>query len=204
MQKKSLITAVCAMTVAIIASEVGAAQVTFHGFGYKKKVNFVHNGSMMGVRAGQFLIDIDGVDAVAYCVDLDHRLKSVWEADIAPVGIINGGLAAAYLYDHFADTVSSNVEAAALQVSLWEVVDDYGSGLDLWSGAFQMIGPGDVATQAETYLSAIPGDLSGYVTPSYILDSGDCPRSQDLIVPEPATLALIGLGCIPVVRRKRR
>ncbi len=204
MQKISLIASVCALTIAIIAGQVDAAQITFNGFGYERMVSFEHNGSTMEVRAGEFLIDVDGTDEIAYCVDLDHRLKPEWEADFASVGMINGGLAVAYLYDHFADTISSNVEAAGLQVAICKVVDDYGSGLDLWSGAFRMTGPGGVADMAENYLSTLPDDLSGYVTSSYILDSGDSPRSQNLIVPEPATLALIGLGCIPVVWRKRR
>lgn len=203
--KKSLMAGVCCVVTVLLASQVNAGVVTFNGLGYHEQVRFEHDGSMMNVNAGEFRIDVDGTDYTAYCVDLDHWLKDQWQADSVSVETVNGGLAAAYLYDSFADSVSSNVEAAGLQVAIWEIVDDYGDALDLSGGDFRLVSTGGVAAVAEAYLAGLPVDLRDYRTSSFILASSRCPRpSQNLIVPEPATLGFVGLALVPVLLNRRR
>ena len=188
---------------AVWAGQVQAYEITFNGFSFKSDVQINHNGTSLSVQAGAFLVDVDGNDYTAFCVDLDHWMKNEWSADFAPVASVNGGLAAAYLYDHFASTLSSNDAAAGLQVAIWEVVDDYGSSLDLTAGNFRLTTKNGVRNAAQGFLASLPADLSGYNTGAFILSSGSCPRSQNLIVPEPATMALLGLTLLPMAARSK-
>ncbi len=191
-----------AVAVFCLGSQLQATEIEFLGMGLNKEVHYRHDGNHRA-RAGELLIEFDDEEYTAYCVDLDHRLEDKWDADFEPVSFINGGIQIAYLYDMFASMVSSNVEAAGLQVAMWELVEDFGGALDLAHGDFKLRNHHDVRAAAQGYLDALPGDLSGYSTSSFILASGGCPRSQHLIVPEPTTLAMLGLG-LPLLWVRRR
>jgi hypothetical protein len=205
MTKSYPVVAVACLAVFVLAAQAGASDITFNGLAYNKAVQINHESSTLNVLAGAFLIDIDngGVNQVAYCVDLDHWLYSPWTATFGPVTSVNNGLAAAYLYDHFAGTVKSDVAAAGLQVAIWEVVEDCGKGLNLSSGDFQLSGADDVRGAAQNFLAALPADVSGYTTGSFVLHSGVSPQSQNLIVPEPGTTALL-VGSVLVLFCRRR
>ena len=101
----------------------------------------------------------------------------------------------------------SPAEAAGLQVAIWELLVDFGSVIDLTSGDFEIRSPGAVETAAQGYLSALPADLSGYTTTSFIVasDNGRTARSsQHMIVPEPMTAGLMGITLpLFLLRRKR-
>lgn len=184
------------------ASTANATLIDYNGMGFKSSINYKLDGDPKSVKAGQLLIDFDGKDEIAYCVDLRHTIKSEWQATFVNVDFINGGKAAAFLFDTFAAAVDSNLKAAALQVAIWEVVEDY-SSINLGSGNFKLTTTGSIATLAQSYLSVIPANLSNYNTDAYIIKSGSNPRSQHLIVPEPGTLIAILAG-LPLVFRRRR
>ena len=201
---KMRVLALVGVVVAVTVVQLEASEITFNGFSYKQAVSIQHNGTNLSVYAGAFLIDVDDQPFTAFCVDLDHWMKNEWQGQFAPVTTINNGLAAAYLYDHFMASVSSNDQAAGLQLAIWEVVDDYGSSISLDAGNFRFASTNGARTAAETYLAALPASLSGYTTNSVILTSGDSPRSQNLIVPEPATMVLMGLSILPLIMRRTR
>jgi hypothetical protein len=190
------------LVVVVTAVSASAASVEYVGLGRFSSVDIYHNGNTATVKAGELNVKVDTIPLVAFCVDLDHSVKPAWSANEVPVTAILGGKAAAYLYDTFRPLVSDNTTAAALQVAIWEVIDDPTGPYDLGAGNFRLFGAASIATQANTYLAAIPGDLSGYVTPSYILDSVSYPYSQDLIVPEPGTLMALMLG-LPLFLARR-
>lgn len=173
------------------AAGTQAAQVDFLGMGFRKTVEMTHEGDYIRASAGEILINLDDSNLTAYCVDLEHSIVSSWTALASPVNDINGGKAAAYLYDTFHLGIANDVQAAALQVAIWEVIEDFGGPLDLNAGNFNLLTNGDVQTMAQSYLTALPIDLSAYETDSYIVKSDDLPRSQHLIVPEPATVAFL-------------
>lgn len=189
MNKTKILGALMIMLASATAARASVA--TFTSLGHEESVTFKHNGSTMTVPAGEILINFNSQDLTAYCVDLDHTLKGMWNADIAPVTDVNGGKAAAFLYDTFHGSVVNDVQAAALQVAIWEVVDDFGGMLNLNHGDFRLLTTGDILTTAQSYLGALPVDVSGYMTSSYLVKSDDAPRSQNLIVPEPAVVALM-------------
>lgn len=195
------------LSLAVIACGFGASAaeatlIDYNGMGFKSSINYKLDGNSKTANAGQLLIDFDGRDEIAYCVDLRHGIKSEWHATFKDVSYINGGKAAAFLFDTFAAAVDSNLKAAALQVAIWEVVEDY-SSINLGSGSFKLLTTGSIATLAQSYLSVIPANLSNYDTDAYIIKSGSYPRSQHLIVPEPGTLIAILAG-LPLVFRRRR
>ncbi|HVP13088.1 MAG TPA: PEP-CTERM sorting domain-containing protein [Phycisphaerae bacterium] len=203
MFKSKNITLAVGMTVVALTSQAWANPVTYLGTGLTTDVTITHNGSNMYVRAGEIFIDYSAIKLTAYCVDLDHWVKNAWDATPASVSTINGGLEAAWLYDHFAKSVTTGAEGAALQIAIWEVVDDFGGTPNLSTGNFSFSGAKSVLTSAQSYLNAMPSDLSGYTTPSFIVKSGDVVRSQNLIVPEPAALALLASG-LPILLAGRR
>ena len=186
-----------------LSSQVMADPISFNGTGLASAVTVRHDGSNMSVLAGEILVTFNSVPLTAYCVDLDHWIKNSWDATVAPVTYVDGGLAAAYLYDHFAGTVTTNTQAAGLQIAIWEVVDDFGAARDLAAGSFRYNGGGVIGTAAQNFLNALPADVSGYATTAYVLKSGNCPRSQNLIVPEPAALTLL-ITALPMVLLGRR
>lgn len=199
--KKFTLVAVALIGFAASSAQAGIVQYT--GLGFNSQVQIIHNGNTMDVKAGQINITIDGSPFSSFCVDLDHSIKSDWIASNQPVASITGGVAAAYLYDTFKNTVNTNVKGAALQIAIWEVVDDFDASLGLGAGDFKFTAAGDIMNQANAYLAALPADLSGYTTTSYVLKSGWDPRSQNLIVPEPGTIIALLLGLPLFVARRR-
>jgi hypothetical protein len=187
------------------AGEARAASVTFLGLGDYSTVEIIHDGDKSTVKAGELLVKVDGTNMTGFCVDLDNSVKSSWTASISSGSWLNGAKQVAYLFDTFAGSVTTGVQAAALQVAIWEVLEDHGDGYDLSKGDFKLSGSSSVATAAMSYLSALPGNLSNYNTTSYVLKSGSSPRSQHMIVPEPATLITsMLLAPIMFLRRRRR
>jgi hypothetical protein len=198
------VTVTVGMIVVALASQAWANPISFVGTGLTTDVTVNHNGSDKYVRAGEIFIDYNAIKLTAYCVDLDHWIQNSWDATEAPVTSVNGGLAAAWLYDNFAGSVTTGAQAAGLQIAIWEVVDDFGGSVDLNAGNFRFTATKSVASEAQNYLAALPSTLTGYTTPSFILQSGSDPRSQNLIVPEPASLVLLASALPMLIAGRRR
>lgn len=192
------------------SSGSSAAIITFEGYVLSRDVNYQHNAVFeTNQSAGQMSITLDGAPFIAYCVDLDNDAPSQWQATLQPVSVINGGKAIAYLFDHFAAGVTTDNQAAALQVAIWEVVDDSPGVLNLTADHFRFTAASqgqfaNVMAQAVIYLAAIPADLTNYFPQSFIIHSSVANQAQHLIVPEPASLSILAVGAMFVLRRSRR
>jgi hypothetical protein len=176
-----------------------------------------------------------------YCVDIAHNVTAEQTVEIlstdalSPPGepedqlaafAVDAGKKAAWLYNTYAPTIhesGTNVEAAALQVAIWEAL--YDEAPDLGAGDFQLVvnagvygglGAAEaIRDQAWTYLAGEEGlfDSGSYHTSEAVWLNAPIPNGQDQIVsrqpvsvPEPSTtlllalvlaLAPIGRGIIP-------
>jgi hypothetical protein len=197
--------AIAVAVVAVLPFGIGDASATmleveYTGPGVHEVVKVSYLGHEMNLRTGINDLLVDDVPFESFCVDLDHPVsKSPWTATVEPVSTINGGEQAAWLWKNHAPGLDSEGAAAALQLALWEVVSDWGGGLDLTDGNFRVLGSRGVVSEASLYLSSIP-DLIGYVTGVSVLHSED---SQDFLVPEPAAILmfLLTAGALSLRRR---
>jgi len=143
-----------------------------------------------GAQAGEFKIELNGVETWAFCVDLENTIAYENQANgSTPVGVY---AQAAYLADQFRLQADTKAESAALQTAIWEAV--YGIDFTYKSG---LSDPSYLATYSAALGNYDPNwNASGYL---YLIlsDAAGNPK-QGLItsVPEPFTLLLIGIGLV--------
>lgn len=210
--KRVCFSAVAAL--ALFASQARAVTVNFLGHtANSRQVNFSHFGDVRNNEyAGEMNITVDGQPFIAYCVDLDNDAPNSWQASIMPVNVINGGKAIGWLYDNFASTVTTPNQGAALQLAIWEVLDDSPGVLDVNLNNFKFLGstPGgqfnNIRNLAINYLSALPAPavLAAYVPQSVIVFSTQVNTAQHMIIPEPSSLSALALGALILIRRRSR
>jgi hypothetical protein len=213
-----------------------ANSLTYDGMGNRSVVTIALNGIQEGpYYAGEinWLWDTtpEGfADAIyTYCVDpFNSAISPQWvEEKTTDVMIVDGvldpaaGGRAAWLFNSYAPTIrdgGGDVEAAALQVAIWEAVND--SDNNLAAGGFALVvnssvGGGEalaaqIRDQAQVYLGQLfyaPGEF--HTSTAVWLDA--TPTGQDQItqlvaprpVAEPGTLLLFGLG-VPCAFLRRR
>lgn len=144
----------------------------------------------------------------AFCIDLGQNISfgttytfSTGPVEGAPVpggpmGVAKANLLRELWGRHFT-SISTNVEGSAFQIAVWEIVFD--SGLDFSSGVVQVNGNSNVLLTAQGYLASLDGNTNAFA-PVYALVSDS---TQDMLVPAPGALALVGLGGLIAARRRR-
>lgn len=144
----------------------------------------------------------------AFCIDLGQTIGfggtytyttgAIDDAPIpgAPMGAAKGDLLRELWGRHFLG-INSNVRASAFQIVVWEIVFD--TGLDFTSGAVRVTGDAGVLSTAQGYLSSLNGNVWAFA-PVYALNSQS---TQDMLVPTPGAIALLGLGGLAATRRRR-
>lgn len=115
-------------------------------------------------------------------------------------------LALEKLWGSYFGSVNSNTTSAAFQLAQWEITFDDDLTLAYSPTAMMWVNAGDASAasaQAQTWLDAI---RNGSATTRQGLLLLRREGKQDLVtpVPEPASMAALGLGAIALIRRRKR
>jgi hypothetical protein len=175
--------------------------------------------------AGQFLWTTDdaslGSPIVTYCVDILHEVESQQEVlidstDDMPTLAQDGGGKAAWLLNTFAPVVTTGLQAAALQVAIWEAI--YDNDHDVTSGVFSIVTNDTaytgayeaqlIAAQATNYLDQLFDGANGeYHTATTTWLNAITPvgvGQSQITTPEPTSLMLAGIGMTLAALLRRR
>jgi hypothetical protein len=217
----------------LLPATARASELTWTGMGLDDIVTIdatIGSTTISGsYYAGQILWDWNapipaGFDPsiISYCVDITSDLTSPQTVTISNTDdpnfaapALDGGGKAAWLVNAFASSVGTGLEAAALQVAIWEAL--YDNDHNLSTGSFKLITDTTAYTgaehaqliydQANSYLNQLfsaPG--GGYYTSVALwLDAAGVNGGQDQIAtPEPSSMLLLGVGTLFGIGRRRR
>jgi hypothetical protein len=219
------------MTAVALPSKASAAELNLTGMGLRDIVTI--NSTLPGFEngsfyAGQFLWDWSaptpsGFDTsiVTYCVDILHEVQDPQQVvidttDNMPTLAQDGGGKAAWLLNTFSPVVTTGIQAAALQVAIWESI--YDNDHDVTSGIFSIVTDNTaltgavtaqlIANQAMTYLGQLfygPNGEYHTATATWLnaITTAGAGQSQ-ITTPEPASLLLVGFGAALAGLRRRR
>lgn len=196
-----------ALTVLAISPSAWGSLMTYNGVALSQTVQTHAPGKLadgLTTYAGQELITFENVNYKAYCVDLNQYAATA-QATAVPLNLtsFNNQWQLAYLFDTYAAGVTTDLQAAALGTAIWEVLTEPNGGAfdvtDTYS-QFWITGNNSVAAAANALLASLPANYTPTVWP-VVLQSA---TAQDFIIPEPATLALLGVGGLVLLRSRRR
>ncbi|CAN5842022.1 hypothetical protein BH11PLA1_BH11PLA1_24330 [soil metagenome] len=210
---------------AILAAASGASAsiiATFVSVSPGQGVEFTINSgaNWQGTTAGQFNwvgdasngLGLDG-NFTAFCLDLTQFISGGQVVTFEPLpGVAGGSLPGnpalgtpidaprealiSELWGRNYAGLSSAQDFAAFQIAVWEII--YDDGLDTATGFAQFRNNAPAIAQADGFLAALDG--TGPQAPLFALTTE---TAQDMLVPTPGAMGLMGLGLAACARRRR-
>jgi hypothetical protein len=177
----------------------------WQGYGSAGLFNWTRTSGTYSGAQGNFM---------SFCTELGEHVSNgsnycydVVSLEIAPSSGPMGALKADQVRELFGryytpafGSVLSADAAAAMQLSIWEIVFETSGSLGLGAGSAQFTNDNAAAIAlAGTYLASIDG--TGPRNNDIVVMSAN--GVQDQIIPTPGTLALLGLGALATKRRRR-
>lgn len=165
------------------------------------------NGNQSTVAMGALTFSTGSGSIVTYCADATSPLNS--NSNPYTVGAVdmtaNTGisLAAKILATSFSSATTAD-QQAGLQLAIWDALYDNGSSFNSSTGNFSVVSgvSSTVLNLASTYYTN--GKNSNPTTAVELFTSqGAGGQSQLHVVPEPASLAILGMGVFGLIRRRR-
>lgn len=174
------------------------------------QVNVTGFGTESAGRLGGLL---NGVSFTTYCSQLNQSIGfgssytdySVVATDGAGGFTATQATALGKLFTFAASSVVDHVTSAAFQLAVWEIVYETTGSYSASGGTFMGTDvTAGVVAQANIYLAGI----STITTSTYNIQRLVSPTRQDMVyatlIPEPATMALMGAGLLLLGYRQRR
>ena len=157
------------------------------------------------IRIGELNFLLDGVPTTSLCAKAEgNMLGAPYEVEIVDLATQSLGLnKAAYLYRNYFAALSDGVQAAGLQVAIWEVIHDDNNPE---TGALYITGNAAVVASANSYLALLSG-YSAVGDVVYLRAVDDACQDvfvPDTYIPEPATLAMMATGIGSLFLKRKR
>lgn len=172
-----------------------------------KNIEVSINGTVLNTDAGQIGVRINHiVPALMYCADPTTGLaEGPTVVTAVPDSAFNNGGRLAWIYHTYNPNLTQGWEAAALQLAIWEIIQDNGAD-DLLAGLTQITANTDaqVSALATTMLQTSAGQVATGLT-FWVPDQGPPAVSQTLFrglpsviipTPEPTNALLLGAGLL--------
>lgn len=191
---------------AAAACPAGADYMEYDGLGRKQAVRVTVEGTGVdydNVYAGELRVSYLGQDYRAYCVDIFQHVGSDEVSELSILDLDNGR-SVAWLFDTYASQVDSDLEAAALGLSIWEVLYEDEGAWDLTTGGFWADRNSSAINLANDWLALVDTEYDPLVAPTVLQspDKQDVLIDRDYPVAEPASMAMVCLAGALLLRRR--
>lgn len=165
------------------------------------------NSNSSTVQMGALTFSTGSGSIVTYCADLTAGLNT--NSNPYTVGMVdmsaNTGiaLAAKIIATNFTSATTAD-QQAGLQLAIWDAIYDNGASFTSGSGAFQTVSGINSATLnfASQYFTA-GKNAANTNNVELFKATGAGGQDQLHVVPEPASMAALGLGIVGIIRRRR-